>query len=458
MGYKDYTHQTKGKEMVHEELVKRSKNIAWEYTSKPVSSWGGMRLMKELIEKTESLKKLKGLSLPYPQSNRGYNPLDIIESFWVCVWLGGARFAHTALIRFDKVLKNIFGWKRVPSVSTYTRFFNKFTREMIDNTFVNFNKWFFSKIPLKRFTVDLDSSVITRYGEQEGSLRGYNPNKKGRNSHHPLMAFISDIRMPLNAWLRPGNTSTSNNVYNFFEETIRIIDREKIGLIRADSGFFGNKFLTFLEEKKLSYITAVKINPLLKQDILNVKEWLSIDEGIEVSELLYKAHSWKMPRRIIVVRQSMIKRPKAVGKTLFNLPDYHFYRFQLYVTNLDLPPVEVWKLYRQRADSENRIKELKSEFGINGFCLHKFYATEAAFRMILIAYNLLSLFRQAILKQKIQPTLSTIRFKCFALGSWIIKRGRKKILKLSVAVKRRSWMDGLFSKLVGLNVPFPVKI
>ncbi len=101
--------------------------------------------------------------------------------------------------------------------------------------------------------------------------------------------------------------------------------------------FFGNKFLTFLEEKKLSYITAVKINPLLKQDILNVKEWLSIDKGIEVGELLYKTYSWKMPRRIIVVRQSMIKRPKAVGKTLFNLPDYHFYRFQLYVTNLDLP-------------------------------------------------------------------------------------------------------------------------
>ena len=59
MGYKKYTYQIERKKMVHEELVKRSKNIAWEYTSRPVSSWGGMRLMKELIDKTESLKNCR---------------------------------------------------------------------------------------------------------------------------------------------------------------------------------------------------------------------------------------------------------------------------------------------------------------------------------------------------------------------------------------------------------------
>jgi len=410
--------------MVHQDLVKKSENIPWEYTSKPVSSWGGMRLMKELIDKTQVKENLKKLPLPYPHSNRGYHPLDIIESFWVCVWLGGMRFAHTALIRFDNVLKTIFKWKRVPSVSTYTRFFNKFNRERVDRVFINFNKWFFSQIPLKKFTLDLDSSVITRYGDQEGSLKGYNPNKKGRNSHHPLIAFVSDLRMSVNAWLRPGNTQTSNNIYNFFEETMSIVDKEKIGLVRGDSGFFGNRFLTFLEDKHLNYIIAVKINPILKMEILILKEWLSIDEGIQIGELSYKAHCWHKARRIIVIRQSVLKKPKAIGKTLFdNLPDYSFYKYQVYVTNLNLPPIEIWKLYRQRADSENRIKELKYEFGINGFCLHKFYATEAAFRMVLIAYNLLSLFRQAILKQTIQPMLSTIRFKCFARGKLDYKKG-----------------------------------
>ncbi|MBU1656820.1 MAG: transposase [Candidatus Omnitrophica bacterium] len=124
---------------------------------------------------------------------------------------------------------------------------------------------------------------------------------------------------------------------------------------------------------------------------------------------------------------------------------------------MDLSARLVWDLYRQRADSENRIKELKYDFGMNGFCLNKFYGTEAAFRMVLIAYNLLSLFRQVILKKPIQQHLSTIRFKCFALGSWITKRGRKEVLKLSVVPKRRIWLDGLFSNLVHLATPFPLK-
>jgi len=445
--------------MVHEELVKKSQNIEWEYTAKAVTSWGGMRMMKELIDKAGILTKLKELPIPYPRSNRGCNPLEIIESFWVCVWAGGVRFSHTAIIRFDKVLKEIFSWKKNPSVSTYTRFFNKFNRQMVDGVFAELNKWFFAQVPIQKFTLDLDSTVCTRYGEQEGSVKGYNPNKRGRNSHHPIIAFLADIRMVANAWLRPGNTSSANNVRAFFEETLNILSSERIGLIRADSGFFDGKFLNLVENRLLKYVVAVKMNALLKNSVLNHNSWLSIDDGIEVGEFTYRAGCWKQERRIIVIRQSVIKRPRSFGKMLFKeLPEYCSYKYQLYITNIDLAGAEVWRLYRQRADSENRIKELKHEFGMNGFCLHKFYATEAAFRMVLVAYNLLSLFRQGILKQQIQQTLSTIRFKCFALGGWIVKSGRKKVLKLSVAMQRRVWLDGLFSKLVDFSAPFPIKL
>lgn len=444
--------------MLHSELVSKSKNIEWDYSSKAVSPWGGMRMMKELIDKTKIMNKLNELSLPRPQSNRGYNPIDVIESFFVCVWLGGSRFAHTALIRFDEVLKKTFNWSRVPSVSTYTRFFGKFTREQTDHTFPELNKWFFKQIPIKKITLDLDSSVVTRYGQQEGSLVGYNPTKRGRPSHHPLMAFVSDIRMVANGWMRPGNTSDSNNIREFLRETLDIVDKSKIGLVRIDSGFYGNKTFSYLEKNELNYIAAVRTNAVIKQKVMDLKNWISITEGIDIEEFRYKATSWKKERRIIIVRQSIEKRPKTMGKMLFKeLPEYTVYRYQMYITNLDLPASLTWNLYRQRADSENRIKELKYDFGMNGFCINKFYGTEAAFRMVLIAYNLLSLFRQVILKQPAQQHLSSIRFKCFALGSWITKKGRKEILKLSVVPKRRIWLDGLFSNLVHLAAPFPLK-
>ena len=38
---------------------------------------------------------------------------------------------------------------------------------------------FLSQIDVGSITIDLDSTVITRYGEQEGASKGYNPKKPG---------------------------------------------------------------------------------------------------------------------------------------------------------------------------------------------------------------------------------------------------------------------------------------
>jgi len=59
----------------------------------------------------------------------------------------------------------------------------------------------------------------------------------------PLMAFSSKLRMVVNAWLRPGNTVASSNIEAFLEETFEILKGKTIGLVRADSGFFGEKIL-----------------------------------------------------------------------------------------------------------------------------------------------------------------------------------------------------------------------
>ncbi|MCX7649135.1 MAG: hypothetical protein N2050_01105 [Flavobacteriales bacterium] len=39
------------------------------------------------------------------------------------------------------------------------------------------------------------------------------------------------------------------------------------------------------------------------------------------------------------------------------------------------------------ADAENRIKELKNDFGAGSFNLKDFYATKAALNFVMMAYN-----------------------------------------------------------------------
>jgi len=81
-----------------------------EYVDQRVTPWGGMKEMKALIDKTGISKKLSELGLPESMSNNRIDPISIIESFWVSIWIGCHRFSHTAVVRVDEVLCQIFGW------------------------------------------------------------------------------------------------------------------------------------------------------------------------------------------------------------------------------------------------------------------------------------------------------------------------------------------------------------
>ena len=121
-----------------------------------------------------------------------------------------------------------------------------------------------------------------------------------------------------------------------------------------------------------------------------------------------------------------------------DLPDY---RFSLYVTNLDLPLDQIWKIYNSRADCENRIKELKQDFGLDVFCLQDFGATEASFRFIVVAYNLMSPFRHLGLKSHNQATLATLRSYGFAIGGWVSQDACKRVASTLTAPQKAS-LDG----------------
>ena len=333
-----------------------SKALSVEYTDDPVTPWGGMQEMKMLIDKTGISKKLCELGLPKSTSTNQIPPIDIIESFWVSVWIGCFRFSHTAVVRMDDVLRRIFGWKRVASGTTFGRFFKRFTPGQSYQLFIDLYAWFFEQLSFDNYTLDVDSSVITRYGEQEGSLKGYNPTKRGRNSHHPLFAFIADVRMVANCWNRSGNTGSSSNCIHFLEETFQILQNKKIGLFRADSGFCSSAILDYIESKDIAYVVACKLYANLQIEIGAIKQWNAVGEGIWISEIKYRQGGWKAPRRIVVVKQHEEIRRRATGKKLkhlfssLNIDDEKQYRprYHAFVTNQTLPAMEIWAQYKPR--------------------------------------------------------------------------------------------------------------
>jgi hypothetical protein len=253
--------------------------------------------------------------------------------------------------------------------------------------------------------------------------------------------------MVANFWLRPGNAYTTNNVQAFIESTLRHLGDKTVGLFRADSGFFDEAILSLLEGRKIDYIISAKLTQRLQATIVRDAQWWALETGLELAEITYQAQGWFAPRRIVVVRQS-VKRKAAPGKTLSLFaddPDLSGWRYGAMVTSLRLPDVEVWRSYRGRADCENRIKELKADFGLDSFALNDFWATEAALGFAMLAYHLISLFRQAVMRTKVQHTLATLHGQVLAIGASWHRDADNNTLILSLPRKRRAWFMGLWS-------------
>lgn len=428
------------------------------FTDKEITPWGGMVFLKQMLDKIGFRKLIDdNADLPVSGSNRGYKTSTIIEGFIASIWCGANRFLHTEVTRHDATLGKIFGWNSTPGQDTYKRFFSKFNQATNQKVSDYFYSWFFDNVQFNNFTLDIDSSVMTRYGSQQGAKKGYNPTKKGRASHHPLIAFIADVKLVANMWLRSGNTSSANNFLSFLDDTLSKLKSKTIGLIRLDSGFFQSDILDYLEEKSMDYIVAAKFTRPIQRLILYSTNWIILNSGIEICEQFYQSESWKKPRRIVVVRQRIKDRPKAPGKQLTLLSEeniYKNYRYSAYITNLKLPAAEVWRLYRGRGDAENRIKELKYDFGFDSFNLNGFFATEAALTFAMIAYNLMSLFRMFVLQEKTQKTLSTLRYRTFAIGAYFEKINGNLVLKIALNKKRRTWFSGLWNYPKEYNFPF----
>lgn len=405
-----------------------------EETPKAITPFGGLVSFLTFLAQIGYAKEVQQC-LPFaePTSNNAIPLAHTLTAFIVSVVAGARRFAHCQWLRADRVLHALLGLERFPGDDTIRNFFRRFGQAEVEAFWRPLWRWLLGLVacPKEGFHLDLDSTVFCREGHQEGAAKGYNPRRPGRKSHHPLLAVLAEAPVILHGWLRSGNTGAARGAVAFLQEALALLPAGLwIRGVRADSGFFAEPFLGFLEERSLPYVVVARLTRCLKRRCAGLGEWAPIDETYAVGEFSAQLYGWAKARRFVVVRELVREDKAAVGRTLIEVPGY---TFRVFVTNRSESPLEVWRDYNGRATVEQRIEELKHDLAANGFCLQSFFATEAAFLAVLFTFNLLSLYQHQTTPQGPYRQPGTLRTEVFLAGAVLGKLGREVVLKLSAA-------------------------
>lgn len=405
--------------------------IAVRFTTKSLSGHGGLIALTRLWGRLGFREFIESVLPDGRTSPNQRTVFEIVQSLMATVLTGGNRFAHVQRIGHDRVMAAIMGIQKIASAMTLTRYFGGMRAGQVQHLAEQCDRFCLRFAdPNIEDVLDLDSTVLQRHGFQEGSRRGYSPKRRGRTTQHPIVAMFTKQMLIVHFWLRAGDASPLRGAVEFLDEVMTRISGLRIKAVRTDSGFSSSAFLARLEYHRLKYACAVSMHRPLQRFILGMKNWTSTGEGSEIAEAMYHPPYWNAPRRLIVVRKKVTNR-RPEGKVLFEIPGYTFLAV---VTNMTEPAEQVWKFYNGRGECENLLKELKHDFGFDGFCLQRFAGTEAVLRLIVLAFNLVQVFRLT-LQRKTHEQLRTLRTRFFIAGAALGREQNTSVLRLGLTGK-----------------------
>ena len=141
--------------------------------------------------------------------------------------------------------------------------------------------------------------------------------------------------------------------------------------------------------------------------------------GGKPAELVTALNTWDKIRRFVVSR--VLKDEKDRKQLSFLEGEEYDYFF--FVTNkTELSSEEVVEFYEKRGNCENYIKEAKYDMAVGHLLLQSFWANEAIFQLMMLAYNLFLLFKMDFAKgTEYRQQIKTFRLKYIFLAGKIIR-------------------------------------
>ena len=412
-------------------MAKTPTNIVVKFTDSRLTHYGGAYLLHQFFQYLELRKEISSY-LQLPQRNTMYYNSEFILTLIYPIIFGLERIETTQFLRYNGLFRFLTGLSSYPNATTVRRFLNRLGHHSLSRLLHLHDRYRRRLLnqpqALSKFYFDCDTTVLTVYGQQEQTRKGYNPKKPGRRSYHPLLCFEGQTGDCWDGELYPGDTHPASVILPMLEKAMKKLPttvRRKF--FRGDKAFFDKKVVNFLEFYRFRYAIVARLTKPIKQHLPGFK-YRRISSQLAVSAFRYQPYGWKKRRRFVVIRRRVPEQPSQqlsllkVGK----------YIYQVIVTNLKLKPVNVWRFYNRRATAELIIRELKEGYATGKIPTKYFAANSAFFQITLLAYNLLTWFKLLCLPEAYRRmTIDSLRHRLLIIPAELVYPKGTPTLKLS---------------------------
>ena len=213
---------------------------------------------------------------------------DLLGTVLLAVLAGHRRYAHITALRCDPVNPPLLGMRKVISEDAVRRGLAKINEAKGLHWLQKHLDYCTTPLLSEPWVLDMDSTVKTLYGHQEGAEVGYNPAKPGRPSHAYHTYMLSSLRLVLRVDVLPGD---EYNVAHATDGLWTLLDH--LGparwptLLRGDKSWGIERVMARAEQNGLAYLFRLRMTANVRRSLdraMQHSDWVDAGQGWQGKE------------------------------------------------------------------------------------------------------------------------------------------------------------------------------
>lgn len=411
-------------------------------TTDKLTSRAGLLVVGQLMDDLSLCERVDS-HFPLPKSNRGFKPSTYIQTFMLMQHEGGFHLDDVRHVIDDKALRTVMNLKTIPQASSLGGWLRKMgANPASKKACTQVNKVLLQSALHNRKAITLDIDATEIVSDKKSSKWTYKKNK----GFMPMVGHVAETGQVVACDFREGNAAPASENFEFIKQCEDSLPEGCfVQALRIDSAGYQEKVIRHCDKNNIQYAIRAKMYASLRKFLESLPDdkWQpfldkkgNIVEGQETYRTSHCIGKYEKPFILIVQRKKIqgqveldldIETPNAEEEISMK-----GYVYRSIATNRDdWDNNDLIRWYNQRAeDSENRLKELKCDFGGDTLPCSDFKANALYFSLCALSFNLFALMRHLLPEELAHHRAVTLRWRLYSMAAKVVRTGRQLYVKL----------------------------